>query len=139
MPGRRSSRASPRSPASSQPRESAMSHVRSFQLDELDLLEAPSAAFGGQPMQIPLDAIDEDPHQPRTEFDDSTLAELAASIAERGVLQPVSVRPNPDSAGRWILNFGARRLRACRLASLERISAFVDSTVDDYAQVVENG
>jgi ParB family transcriptional regulator, chromosome partitioning protein len=89
-------------------------------------------------MQIGVDLIDEDPQQPRTLFDEDAMAELAASITERGVLQPISVRAHPETPGRWMLNFGARRLRACRLASRERIPSFVDESADDYAQVIEN-
>ena len=85
-----------------------------LQLDGLGL-DAP-LALAGQPMQIGVDLIDEDPQQPRTLFEEAAMAELAASITERGVLQPISVRPHPEIPGRWLLNFGARRLRACRFA-----------------------
>ena len=92
----------------------------------------------GQPLSLPLDAIDEDPEQPRSEFDPVSLQELAASIAQRGVRQPVSVRLHPMVPERWILNFGARRLRASRLAQQTDIPAFVDETADSYDQVIEN-
>ena len=84
-------------------------------LDDLNLLPSTGAGESGTPMRIPLHAIDEDPDQPRQEFDDRSLAELAETIQERGVRQPVSVRPHPTQPGRWMLNFGARRLRASRL------------------------
>jgi ParB family chromosome partitioning protein len=109
-----------------------------LQLHDLSLLEDPFKSLQGVPLQIEIGLIDEDPQQPRTLFEGAMLAELASSIRERGVLQPISVRQHPAARGRWILNFGARRLRASRLASLERIPAFVDDTADDYAQVVEN-
>ena len=48
------------------------------------------------------------------------------------------MRPNLQQAGRWVLNFGARRLRACKLAELAEIPAFIDTTADDYDQVIEN-
>lgn len=92
----------------------------------------------GKPLQLPLDVIDEDPDQPRTEFDAGALQELADSIRERGVRQPVSVKPSPTDPARYILNFGARRLRASRLAGQETIPAFVDLTADDFDQVAEN-
>ena len=63
-------------------------------------------------LQLPIDSIDEDPEQPRSEFDAAALEELASTIRSRGVLQPVSVRPHPLSPGRWMLNFGSRRYRA---------------------------
>ena len=64
----------------------------------------------GQPVQLPLDLVDEDPNQPRREFDEEALQELAQTIALRGVRQPVSVRPHPQVPGRWMLNFGAQAL-----------------------------
>jgi ParB family chromosome partitioning protein len=103
---------------------------------DLDAIDAPAETGG--PRLIALQDIDEDPEQPRSEFDEASLAELAATIAGRGVKQPVSVRPHPHDSGRWMLNFGARRLRAARLAGLGEIPAFVDETVDSYDQVIEN-
>ena len=100
---------------------------------DLDALSSPSSF-----QQIPLDAIDEDPEQPRKEFDPAALRELADTIAERGVLQPVSVRCHPKQPARFILNFGARRLRASRLASKAAIPAFIDELASSYDQVIEN-
>ena len=61
---------------------------------------------------LPLDSINEDPSQPRREFDSEAFQQLAKTIVERGVRQPISVRPHPTQPGRWMVNFGARRLRA---------------------------
>jgi ParB family transcriptional regulator, chromosome partitioning protein len=105
-----------------------------FDLNSIDV----PASESGTPKSIALTDIDEDPEQPRSEFDDESLRELAATIAERGVKQPVSVRAHPSQAGRWMLNFGARRLRAAKLAGLEQIPAFVDEAADSYDQVIEN-
>lgn len=109
-----------------------------LQLDDLALLEAPSEAAGGKPLLLPIDSIDEDPAQPRSEFDQQALQELADTIAQRGVRQPISVRPHPETPGRWVLNFGARRLRASKLAGKTDVPAFVDATADSYDQVIEN-
>lgn len=109
-----------------------------LQLDDLAALDAPAPAASGLPLMLAIDAIDEDAEQPRREFDADALQELAATIRERGVRQPVSVRPSPQHADRWILNFGARRLRAARIAGLMQIPAFVDTTADHYDQVIEN-
>lgn len=106
-------------------------------LDSLDLLP-PTGGEGGTPLRIPLDAIDEDPEQPRQEFDDQSLDELAETIRERGVRQPVSVRTHPTKPGRWMLNFGARRLRACKQVGLSEIPAFVDQTANSVDQFIEN-
>lgn len=106
--------------------------------DYLPTLEETAPEPQGRPMVLPMDSVEEDPAQPRSEFDPEALAELAASIAVRGVLQPVSVRQHPERGGRWILNFGARRLRASKLAGKSEIPAFVDAMADTYAQVIEN-
>lgn len=110
----------------------------SLSLDQLDLLATPADLLAGAPLQLPIDVIDEDPQQPRLEFEPEGLAELAASIKERGVLQPISVRRHPEKPDRWMLNFGARRLRASRLACRPDIPAFVDNAADSYDQVIEN-
>jgi ParB family chromosome partitioning protein len=115
---------------------------RKFDLDLPELMDLGSLKKGppshGVPLQLPLHAIDEDPNQPRTDFDLETLQELADSIRERGVRQPVSVKPHPQQSTRYVLNFGARRLRASRMAGRDTIPAFVDETADDFDQVAEN-
>jgi len=92
----------------------------------------------GKPLELPIDDVEEDEGQPRKEFSEEKMAEMAASIKLRGVRQPVSVRPHPKKSGKWILNFGARRLRGSRLAGKTTIPAFVDDTSDDFDQVIEN-
>ena len=82
----------------------------------LDALEAPATTGDGQPKLLPIHAIDEDPDQPRSVFDAEALQQLADTIMQRGVRHPISVRPHPEQLGRWMLNFGARRLRASKLA-----------------------
>jgi len=110
----------------------------SLPLDNLDLLAAPELVQAGAPLQLPVESIDEDPDQPRQEFDPGALQELAESIALRGVLQAISVRPHPQQSQRWMVNFGARRLRASRMAGKPVIPAYVDSGADSYDQVIEN-
>ena len=109
-----------------------------LQLDDLAALDAPSPTSSGQPLLLCVADIDEDPDQPRREFDTNALQELSETIRERGVRQPISVRPDLQAAGRWVLNFGARRLRASKLAGLATIPAFIDTTADSYDQVMEN-
>ena len=112
-----------------------MQRTMALSLDSLDLLP-PTGGGGGTPLRIPLDAIDEDPEQPRQEFDEQSLTELAETIRERGVRQPVSVRTHPTQPGRWMLNFGARRLRACKRVGLSEIPAFVDQTANSVDQFI---
>ena len=109
-----------------------------LQLDDLAVLDTPAVDASGVPLMLAIDTIDEDADQPRHEFDANALQELADTIRERGVRQPISVRPSLQQSGRWILNFGARRLRAARLAGLAQVPAFIDTTADDYDQVIEN-
>jgi ParB family chromosome partitioning protein len=73
--------------------------------------------------QLPLELIAPNPHQPRKSFDEDTLLALADSIRQRGVLQPVLVRP--VVGGRYELVAGERRWRAAKLAELETVPAIV--------------
>lgn len=77
---------------------------------------------------LPLDQIAPNPHQPRTVFDEDELQELAESIAEFGVLQPVVVRK--VGRNRYELIMGERRLRASKLAGRDSIPAIVRGTED---------
>lgn len=86
-------------------------------------LEARTKA--GSPYRvIPLSEVDVDPDQPRRAFDAEALAELAASIKEYGVLNPILVRVTAGGTYRVIA--GERRLRACRLLGLDTIPAIID-------------
>lgn len=89
---------------------------------------------GDRVEKIPLDAIDLNPNQPRVHFDESDLKELAASVAERGVLQPILVRPLPH--GRYQLVAGERRLRASQRAGRSEIPALVKQMNDDESLLV---
>jgi ParB family chromosome partitioning protein len=80
--------------------------------------------------ELPIEAVLPNPSQPRRRFDEKALEELAHSIGELGVLQPVLVRPLQD--GSYGLIAGERRWRAARLAGLQRIPALV-SGYDDLA------
>jgi len=72
---------------------------------------------------IPIADIEPHPDQPRRHFDEAALEELAASIAMRGVIQPVIVRPRPG--GRYQLVAGERRWRAAQKAQLHEIPALI--------------
>jgi ParB family chromosome partitioning protein len=81
-------------------------------------------------LEIDINAIDGNPFQPRTHFDSQTLEELAASIRQLGIVQPLTVRETDD--GRYQLIAGERRLRAARMAGLTHVPAYV-RTADDTA------
>jgi ParB family transcriptional regulator, chromosome partitioning protein len=93
----------------------------------------------GVPREISLEAIDRNPYQTRTRFEESALAELAASIAATGVVQPILVRPLPN--GRFQLIIGERRFLASKQAGKETIPALVRQVSDEQAMeitIVEN-
>jgi ParB family transcriptional regulator, chromosome partitioning protein len=92
----------------------------------------------GRALVVPLDRLVEDPNNPRTEFPESQIDELADDIRERGILEPIVVHP-ADAAGRYCIHFGAKRLRAARQAGLYEVPVVVrDAPADAYAQVAEN-
>ena len=73
---------------------------------------------------LPLTQVIPDPGNPRRSFDDDALTELAASIAARGVLQPITVAP-ADADGRYRIRLGERRFRASQLAGRATIPAII--------------
>jgi ParB family transcriptional regulator, chromosome partitioning protein len=79
--------------------------------------------------EIPVGAIEPNPAQPRSHFDEEMLASLAASIREVGVLQPVLVRPL--EGGRYQLVAGERRWRAARRVGLQTIPALIRTVPDE--------
>ena len=85
---------------------------------------------GASPLRmIPLSQIKPLPGNPRKHFDETALAELAASIAARGVIQPIIVRPHPEGTG-YQLVAGERRWRAAQKARLHEIPALVRDLSD---------
>jgi len=83
-------------------------------------------------LQVDINSIDGNPFQPRTRFDAQSLEELAASIRQVGIVQPLTVRETGD--GRYQLIAGERRLRAARMAGLTHVPAYV-RTADDTAML----
>jgi ParB family chromosome partitioning protein len=87
---------------------------------------------GSDLRHLDVDLIERSRYQPRQDFDQSALQELADSIRAQGVVQPVVVRPLGSQAGRYELIAGERRWRAAQLAGLHEIPAVVRE-VDDQA------
>ncbi|WP_036254362.1 ParB/RepB/Spo0J family partition protein [Methylobacter sp. BBA5.1] len=106
------------------------------------LLSQPETTMSFGPLDLSLELIDEDPNQPRKKdnpgFSKLSLDELAATISLRGVKTPISVRENPETEGRYIINHGARRYRASKVAGKTTIPAFVDNDYIEADQVIEN-
>ena len=78
---------------------------------------------------IPVAQIDTNPYQPRNEFEETALQELAASIKEHGLIQPVTVRKT--DTGKYQLISGGRRLKASQMLNLETIPAYIRSANDE--------
>jgi ParB family transcriptional regulator, chromosome partitioning protein len=92
----------------------------------------------GRPLLVQLDQLSEDPNNPRTEFPDAEIDELADDVRQRGILQPLVVHP-ADAQGRHRLHFGAKRLRAALRAGFSEVPVVVrDAPADPYAQAAEN-
>jgi ParB family chromosome partitioning protein len=83
----------------------------------------------GAVAEIDIDLIETNPFQPRTEFDETALRELAQSIKEQGVIQPVTVRKL--GYNKYQLISGERRLRASKMAGLHKIPAFIRVANDE--------
>lgn len=91
--------------------------------------------------EIPIELVHANPGQPRRHFAEAELAELEQSIREKGVLQPILVRPSPRSPGDYEIVAGERRWRAGQRAGLVSIPALVRNLSDDRAfeiAIVEN-
>ena len=96
---------------------------------------AGQAAEAAGPREIPIELIHRNPDQPRRRFAEVEIAELADSIREKGVLQPVLVRPAPGMAGEYQLVAGERRWRAAQQAGLRAMPALIRDLDDK--QVLE--
>ena len=81
---------------------------------------------------LPLREIEPDPAQPRKKFDDDALNQLADSITENGLLQPIAVRPKKLGTG-YIIIAGERRWRAARLAGLDEVPVIIKDVSDEQA------
>ena len=88
---------------------------------------------GSSISEIELSAIVANPDQPRRNFDEEALQELADSIREHGVISPITLRDNGD--GTYMIIAGERRYRASKIAGLERIPAYIRTAKDE--QVME--
>lgn len=88
-----------------------------------------------------VDIISPDPNQPRKNFDETALQELADDLKKNGLIQPIVVRDDPDNVGKFIVVAGERRLKAAKLAGFKKIRSIL-STYDGsqlgYVQIAEN-
>jgi ParB family chromosome partitioning protein len=100
------------------------------------------APVDGSPLMVSLTLIDEDPGQPRSPdnpgFSQQSIGELAASYGPKGPKTPISLRDDPVSPGRYIINHGHRRYRAAQVKKLSAIPAFIDNEYSEIDQLIEN-
>src|ERR1700738_1097153 len=80
--------------------------------------------------RLPIDLLDPNPFQPRMNFNEEMLRDLAESIKTQGVLQPILVRPPPDVPGRYQIIAGERRWRAAGMAGLHEIPVICRELTD---------
>lgn len=110
-----------------------------------DVTEDTSASSSGAPARpdllVPIEMVYANPDQPRRSFDKEQLADLSASIAEKGIIQPLIVRNRPGSPGEYEIVAGERRWRAAQMATLHEIPVLVrefsDTEVLEVA-IIEN-
>ena len=79
---------------------------------------------------IPIEWINVGPWQPRRRFDKAGLDELASSIRQKGIVQPILLRPTPDKPSRYQLVAGERRWRAAQLAKIHQVPAIIRELTD---------
>lgn len=107
-------------------------------------INAAASAADNRPNEIrvvPVEWINPGPWQPRRLFDKAALEELAQSMAENGIIQPILVRPNPQKEGRYQLIAGERRWRAAQMAQLHDIPTIIREFSDKQAaelSLIEN-
>ncbi len=102
---------------------------------------APVSVSAPGVQSLAVDLLEPSPFQPRKEMDDEALGELAESIAQRGILQPLLVRPHPRETGRYQIIAGERRWRAAQRVSLHEVPVLVRPLSDSDAMaagLVEN-
>jgi ParB family chromosome partitioning protein len=105
----------------------------------IDLLKPEDPTTVRDVRRMPIERVYSNPNQPRQRFDEDALQDLAASIREHGVLQPILVRPRAD--GHYQIVAGERRWRASRIAGLTEIPAIVEQIDDEAAleiAIIEN-
>lgn len=104
--------------------------------------ETPTADTPRSPdFSVPIERVRPNPDQPRRAFTQEAMQELAASIAEKGIIQPLIVRPDPGAEGQFQIVAGERRWRAAQIAQLHEVPVIVrdfDDTEVLEVAIIEN-
>lgn len=108
--------------------------------DLASMLEGPQRQ-AGEPDLFDMDLIDED-RNVRLEYNpglsEESINELRESLRRDGMTSPISLRPNPERPGRFLINFGHRRFRAAKAEGWRQVPAFLRIKFDRFAQMAEN-
>lgn len=105
----------------------AKKSMADFNMDAMDFSAVPANSefkSAGRFQRLPIADIDPDPSQVRKEFDQDEIEALAATIEQRGLLQPITVSPTPN--GRYVIRYGERRWRAFKHLGLDSIDVVLD-------------
>lgn len=112
--------------ADPKPRKGGLGRGLSALMADVELAPgAPAPGPGRAPLAVPVEQLIPNPDQPRRQFEPEALAELAASIRNRGVLQPLIVRPHPTEPDLYQIVAGERRWRAAQIAQLHELPVLV--------------
>ncbi|MBY5987168.1 ParB/RepB/Spo0J family partition protein [Roseovarius atlanticus] len=109
-----------------------------------DVAEVPDTSEGAvkaADKTVPIERIEPNPDQPRRDFDEDALRDLAASISEKGIIQPLIVRPSPRAEHGFEIVAGERRWRAAQLAKLHQVPVIIrefDDTEVLEVAIIEN-
>lgn len=109
--------------------------------DVTDARDSEEAALTQPDRAVPIERIAPNPDQPRRAFDVAALEDLAASIREKGIIQPLIVRPSPKAEGQFEIVAGERRWRAAQMARLHQIPVLIrdlDDTEVLEVAIIEN-
>ncbi|PWJ80156.1 chromosome segregation DNA-binding protein [Pseudaminobacter salicylatoxidans] len=110
-------------------------------IGEIDKPAAPAQPVASSDRHVPIEFVSPNPKNPRRSFGDAELTDLAQSIREHGVVQPVVVRPSPAQSGRYEIIAGERRWRAAQRAGLTEIPVIIRDVNDRTAlelAIIEN-
>ncbi len=99
----------------------------------IEEVQSPTPSQDEHLKQVPIEIIQSGKYQPRRDFDQDALEELAASIKSQGVMQPIVIRPTGDDSEKYEIIAGERRWLASQLAGLEVIPAVIRQVSDEAA------
>ncbi len=126
---------------SDEPTKRAMRRGLSALMADVGVSAGDMSSDGGDIRKLPIEKVHANPDQPRRAFDEEKLSDLAASISQKGIIQPLIVRPDPKNSAEFQIVAGERRWRAAQRAGLHEVPVvireFDDTEVLEVA-IIEN-